>query len=31
MPLGSRILEPVMREMRLKKHFKLLSMAPLVI
>ena len=31
LPLGSRILEPVMREMRLKKHFKLLSMAPLVI
>jgi len=31
LPLGTRILEPVMREMRLKKHFKLLSMAPFVI
>jgi len=31
LPLGSRILEPIMREMRLKNHFKLLSMAPLVI
>jgi len=31
MPLGTRILEPVMREMRLKQHFKLLSMAPFVI
>lgn len=26
LPLGSRVLEPVMREMRKKKHFKLLSM-----
>ena len=31
MPLGTRILEPVMREMRLRQHFKLLSMAPFVI
>ena len=31
LPLGSRILEPVMREMRIKNHFKLLSMAPFVI
>lgn len=31
LPLGTRILEPVMREMRSQKHFKLLSIAPLVI
>lgn len=31
LPLGSRVLEPVMREMRKKKHFKLLSMATYVI
>ena len=31
LPLGSRVLEPVMREMRIKRQFKLLSMAPLVI
>lgn len=31
LPLGSRILEPVMKELRLKQHFKILSLAAVVI
>lgn len=31
LPLGSRILEPVMKELRQKKHFKILSLASGVI
>lgn len=31
LPLGSRILAPVMRELRLKQHFKILTIAPAVI
>lgn len=31
LPLGSRILSPVMRELRIKNHFKILSLAPGVI
>ena len=31
LPLGSRILYPVMRELRLNKHFKILSIAPAVV
>lgn len=31
LPLGSRVLEPVMRELRFKRHYKILSMAPAVI
>jgi len=31
LPLGSRVLEPVMRELRFKHHYKILSMAPAVI
>ena len=31
LPLGSRVLQPVMRELRIKKHFKILSLAAVVI
>lgn len=31
LPLGSRVLGPVMRELRDKKHYKILSLAPAVI
>ena len=31
LPLGSRVLQPVMRELRIKKHFKILSLAAAVI
>lgn len=31
LPLGSRILEPVMRELRGNKHFKILAIAPAVV
>ena len=31
LPLGSRVLGPVMRELREKEHFKILSLAPAVI
>ena len=31
LPLGSRILGPVMRELRLNYHFKILNLAPAVI
>tara|TARA_Y100000814_G_C12283212_1_gene385791 strand:+ start:273 stop:641 length:369 start_codon:yes stop_codon:yes gene_type:complete len=31
LPLGSRVLGPVMRELRQKEHFKILSLAPAVI
>lgn len=31
LPLGSRVLGPVMRELRFKKHFKILNLAPAVI
>ena len=31
LPLGSRVLSPVMRELRLNQHFKILGLAPAVI
>ena len=31
LPLGSRVLGPVMKELRLKFHFKILNLAPAVI
>lgn len=30
-PIGSRVLGPVMRELRINSHFKILSLAPAVI
>lgn len=31
LPMGSRVLGPVMRELRINQHFKILSLAPAVI